>query len=56
MGRLLDKIKAPNDVQKLPEEQLQALCEELREEIINTVSQNGGHLASNLGVGLFIFN
>ena len=50
MGRLLDKIKAPNDVKKLPEEQLQALCEELREEIINTVSQNGGHLASNLGV------
>ncbi len=50
MGVLLDKIKAPNDVKMLSEEQLQTLCDELREEIINTVSKNGGHLASNLGV------
>lgn len=50
MGSLLHEIKEPNDVKKLSESQLPALCEELREQIINTVANNGGHLASNLGV------
>ena len=50
MGSLLREIKAPNDVKKLNEDQLLVLCEEIREQIINTVSDNGGHLASNLGV------
>ncbi len=50
MGRLLTEIKAPNDIKKLSDDQLPVLCEELREEILNTVSANGGHLASNLGV------
>jgi len=50
MGSLLHAIQAPNDVKKLTEAQLPALCEELREQIINTVADNGGHLASNLGV------
>lgn len=50
MGGLLGSIKAPNDVQKLSQEQLPELCEEIREKIIQTVASNGGHLASNLGV------
>lgn len=50
MGTLLDGIKAPNDVKKIADAQLPVLCEELREKIIDTVADNGGHLASNLGV------
>ena len=50
MGALLQNIKAPNDVKKLADAELPALCEELREKIIDTVADNGGHLASNLGV------
>ncbi len=39
----------PSEVKNYSEEQLNALCEELREGIIQTVMQCGGHLASNLG-------
>lgn len=47
---LLDKINSPADVKKLSLEQLPQLAEELRREIMNTVAQTGGHLASNLGI------
>lgn len=47
--KLLCKIKSPDDVKKLNEEQVSLLCEEIRDCIISTVSKNGGHLASNLG-------
>jgi len=50
MGSLLDQIHGPADLKKLDHGQLEKLCEEIREEILLTVSQNGGHLASNLGV------
>ncbi len=50
MGTLLSGIKAPNDIKNLADSQLPELCEEIREQIINTVADNGGHLASNLGV------
>jgi len=46
---ILSNIKSPDDVKLLDNARLQALCEELRECIISTVSKNGGHLASNLG-------
>lgn len=46
---ILENIKNPNDVKKLNIDELTLLCEELRDVIINTVSNNGGHLASNLG-------
>ena len=46
----LDKINEPSDIKKLTEEQLEVLAEEIRAELIDTVSQTGGHLASNLGV------
>ena len=50
MTRILDQIQAPYDVKKLDLEELERLCDEVRKEIISTVSKNGGHLASNLGV------
>ena len=50
MGKILDQIRSPKDLKSLGKEELDALCEELREAIIDTVSHNGGHLASNLGV------
>ena len=46
---LLSKIKSPSDLKKLDEKQLPLLAEEVRDTIISTVSNNGGHLASNLG-------
>ena len=45
----LGKVNSPADVKKLNEKELNILCAEIREEIMNTVSVNGGHLASNLG-------
>ena len=46
---LLKGIKSPEDVKKLNSEEIDKLCEEARDIIIKTVSENGGHLASNLG-------
>ncbi len=46
---ILKGIKTPQDVKRLDSARLQALCAEIRDCIINTVSKNGGHLASNLG-------
>ena len=50
MGILLEKIHSPEDLKSLSRQELDQLCEEMRELIIRTVSNNGGHLASNLGV------
>lgn len=47
---MLEKIQKPNDIKKLPADQLPALAEEIREFIIESLSKTGGHLASNLGV------
>lgn len=46
---LLNKIHSPNDLKQLPEDIIPDLAEELRSAMIETVSQNGGHLASSLG-------
>jgi len=46
----ISKIEKPQDLKNLNEEELKKLCSDLRSEIIKTVSVNGGHLASNLGV------
>jgi len=50
MERLLEGINNPDELRLLKPEQLPQLAEELREEIITTVSKTGGHLASSLGV------
>ena len=46
----LEKINEPGDVKKLNKKELELLCGEIREFLIEKISQNGGHLASNLGV------
>jgi 1-deoxy-D-xylulose-5-phosphate synthase len=46
---VLDGINGPGDVKSLNKDELGELCSELRELLINRVSENGGHLASNLG-------
>jgi len=48
--QLLPQIKSPAELKQLPRDQLPALAEEIRQLIKDTVSRNGGHLASNLGV------
>lgn len=47
---LLKTIHDPQDLKKLSGKELQQLCAEVRKYIIDVVSKNGGHLASNLGV------
>ncbi len=49
-NKILDNIHSPSDIKNLSEDELYELAEELRTVIIETVSENGGHLASNLGV------
>ena len=46
----LEKIERVNDIKKIPPEEYGLLAEEIREFLIEKISQNGGHLASNLGV------
>lgn len=48
--KILSQLNSPEDLRKLPEEELPELCSEIREKLIEVVSVNGGHLASNLGV------
>ena len=49
MTVLLESIHLPTDVRKLPKQQLQALADELRQFMIESVGRTGGHLSSNLG-------
>ena len=47
---VLDKIKKENDIQEIPMEEMPQLAEEIRQFLIQSISETGGHLASNLGV------
>ncbi len=47
--KYLNKINSPADIKGFSESQLKELAQEIREVMIETVSENGGHLASNLG-------
>lgn len=49
MGKLLDSIQSPLDLRTHSTESLKVLCKELREELIKSVSESGGHFASSLG-------
>ena len=49
-GPLLKNIQVPGDLKKLKPEQLQQVCDELREYIVDTVSVHGGHFGASLGV------
>lgn len=48
--KFLGKINSPYDLKKLNYNELGELCDEIRQVLVDTVSQNGGHLSSNLGV------
>ena len=50
MYKILDSINSPADLKKLSYQELEVLSKELRDYVIKVVSENGGHLASNLGV------
>ncbi len=45
----LERINKPNDIKKIPREGLDVLAQEIREFLIETISETGGHLAANLG-------
>src|SRR5262245_18836494 len=47
---LLDRVRMPQDLRRLPEKDLRQLCDELRQETIDAVSVTGGHLGAGLGV------
>ena len=47
---ILDKISCPADLKQLNNDELNTLAAEIREELMDKVSRNGGHLASNLGI------
>ena len=49
MNTLLSKIQSPADLRRLSRAELQTVATELRQFVLNTVSQTGGHLGSNLG-------
>ena len=47
---LLERINAPGEIKNMPLSDMPALCEEIRQFLIKSVSETGGHLSSNLGV------
>ena len=49
-NKILDNVNNPEDVKKLNYEEKEKLAKEIRENVLNTVSATGGHLASNLGI------
>ena len=48
--KLLESIKYPEDLRRLSVDELPQVCQELREDIVQELSVNPGHLASSLGV------
>ncbi len=49
MGKLLDSIQKENDIKKVPAEYYDELAQEIRDFLVEKISQTGGHLGSNLG-------
>ena len=47
--KILNNVISPETIKKLNNEEITLLCDEIRNEIIDVVSKNGGHLASSLG-------
>jgi len=50
MAKLLSQIQSPADLQTLSDEQLQALTQEIRDELVRVLTTRPAHFASNLGV------
>lgn len=49
-GEILQKVNTPEDLRKLPEDDLPQLCEDIRQYIIDVVSKHPGHFGASLGV------
>jgi 1-deoxy-D-xylulose-5-phosphate synthase len=50
MTKILDKVSGSQDIKKMSISELNLLASEIREEVLQVVSKNGGHVSSNLGV------
>jgi 1-deoxy-D-xylulose-5-phosphate synthase len=50
MGRQIKQINYPSDLRKFKKEDLKQISDELRDELIDVVSETGGHLGAGLGV------
>ncbi len=50
MARLIKQINFPSDLRKFKKENLKQISDELRDELIDVVSETGGHLGAGLGV------
>ncbi len=50
MGSILERVNTPDDLKQLDESQIEVLADEIREFLVEKVSETGGHIASNLGV------
>ncbi|MBI4322180.1 MAG: 1-deoxy-D-xylulose-5-phosphate synthase [Chloroflexi bacterium] len=50
MAKILDRIEVPSDLKCLTLAELKSLAGEIRQQLVATITENGGHLASNLGV------
>ncbi len=48
--KYLNKINSPSDLKNIPADEMDAVAQEIRSELVRIVSQTGGHLASNLGI------
>ena len=48
--KYLNRINSPSDLKALSENEIEPLAKEIRQELVDIVTKNGGHLASNLGV------
>ena len=49
-SKILDELTGPVTIKYLSEDELKGLCREIRQRIVDVVKENGGHLASNLGI------
>ena len=49
MSKLIKQINFPTDLKKFKKEDLKQISDELREELIDVVSETGGHLGAGLG-------
>ena len=54
--KYLDNISFPSDIKKLSQSELKILAQEVREEMIDAVSETGGHLGAGLGVVEFLIH
>ena len=50
MSKFLDRINSPKDLKDIKRNELPKVAEEIRQRLLEVISVNGGHLASNMGV------